>query len=146
MPIRSTLVFDTQARRLTAPSLRETSARHRQTITENLPSFRNDWLWLEALSDVAPAATGPKMDLLDHLIGTGNQLRRDIEAERTAAGPGLNQSLLRERRKLPFAWQRLDHLGERFSIVEELGRPQDRGRGTTAPRFVCQPPGLSFMM
>ena len=40
----------------------------------------------------------------------------------------------------------LDHLGERFSIVEELGPPQDRGRGATAPRFVCQPPGLSFMM
>jgi len=36
---------------------------------------------------------------------------------------------LRERRKLPFAWRRLDHLGERFSIVEELGPPQDRGRG-----------------
>jgi hypothetical protein len=25
--------------------------------------------------------------------------------------------------------RRLDHLGERFSIVEELGPPQDRGRG-----------------
>ena len=97
-------------------------------------------------ADVVPAATGPKMDLLDHLIGTGNQRRRDVEAGRAAAGPGLNQSLLRERRKLPFAWRRLDHLGERFSIVEELGPPQDRGRGATAPRFVCQPPGLSFMM
>jgi hypothetical protein len=29
----------------------------------------------------------------------------------------------------PFAWRRLDHLGERFSIVEELGPPQDRGWG-----------------
>ena len=93
-----------------------------------------------------PAATGPKMDLLDHLIGTGNQRRQDVGAERAAAGAGLNQSLLRERRKLPFAWRRLDHLGERLSIVEELGPPQDRGRGTTAPRFVCQPPGPSFMM
>ena len=55
----------------------------------------------------------------------------------------LNQSLLRERRKLPFAWRRLDHLGERFS---KLGPPPDRGRGATAPRFVCQPPGPSFMM
>ena len=66
--------------------------------------------------------------------------------KKLAAGAGLNQSLLRERRKLPFAWRRLDHLGERFSIVEELGPPQDRGRGATAPRFVCQPPGPSFMM
>ena len=82
----------------------------------------------------------------DHLIGTGNQRRQDVEAERAAAGPGLNQSLLRERRKLPFAWRRLDHLGERPSIVEELGPPQDCGRGTTAPRFVCQPPGPSFIM
>jgi hypothetical protein len=36
-----------------------------------------------------------------------------------AAGAGLNQSLLRERRKLPFTWRRLDHLGERFSIVKD---------------------------
>jgi hypothetical protein len=26
------------------------------------------------------------------------------------------------------------------------GPPQDRGREATAARFVCQPPGLSFMM
>ena len=97
-------------------------------------------------ADVVPAATGPKMDLLDHLIGMGNQRRQDVEAERAAAAPGLNQSLLRERRKLPFAWRRLDHLDERPSIVEELGPPQDCGRGTTAPRFVCQPPGPSFIM
>jgi hypothetical protein len=55
-------------------------------------------------------------------------------------------SLLRERRKLPFAWLRLERVGERFSIVEEPGPPQDRGRGATAPRFVCQPPGPSLMM
>src|SRR5215470_10963434 len=61
-------------------------------------------------ADVVPA-TGPKMDLLDHPIGTGNR------------------RLLRERRKLPFAWRRLDHLGEWFSIVEELGPLQDRRRG-----------------
>jgi hypothetical protein len=68
------------------------------------------------------------------------------DAERAARGPGLNQSLLREKRKLPFAWRRLDHLGEQFSIVEELGQPQARGRGAAAPWFVGQPPGLSFMM
>ena len=27
---------------------------------------------------------------------------------------------MRERRKLPFAWRRIDHLGERFSIVYKL--------------------------
>jgi hypothetical protein len=35
-----------------------------------------------------------------------------------AGGAGLNQNLLRE--KLRFAWRQLDHLDERFSIVEEL--------------------------
>ena len=46
---------------------------------------------------------------------------RIADVKKLAAGIGLNQSLLHERRKLPSAWRRLDHLGERFSIVEELG-------------------------
>ncbi len=57
-------------------------------------------------------------------------------------GPqGLNQSLLRERRKPPFAWRRLGHLGERFSIVQELGPPQDRGRGGDGTAVRLSAPG-----
>jgi len=37
--------------------------------------------------------------------------------KKTGRRAGLNQSLLHARRKLPFAWRRLHHLGERFSIV-----------------------------
>ena len=54
---------------------------------------------------------------------------RIADVKKLTAGAGLNQSLLHERRKLPFAWRRLDHLSEQFSIAEELGPPQDRGRG-----------------
>jgi len=43
-----------------------------------------------------PAATGPKMDLLDHLIGTGNQRRQDVEAERGRRARAEPKSAARE--------------------------------------------------